>query len=814
MTSMPGPAPIVENIKPKRTRNRKPKDKPAMYSQGEEGSSALQPEASPTSNPHSSVGGRGGRGGERGGGNTRRGGRGGTNSSDNKGRDQPSNRSQGIGESSGSQSDAGVQISHPRHIINVDPSKVVKRPITRGRSEFISQVLRRFECRGQVADTEITVSMPPSDPDFPYDIKQLVFKLLIPKSYPESRDVLPSIKVMNEHIPMGFRTNIERGFDGLATRREDATLLDLLNSLDRSLEGFLATEKIETLKIVPNTSQSTSRQPSQDQTPHTTVQPPKPSPLLALPVDNLTTEEVSTAQARRKRETRRLEARMRESSVFRKSEDGTRYTIPIEPRKKHQLPVPLQNVTSAVLIVPLSYDIHRPWLEFSGVPEDVVRRVNSGFAKQIQTNPGFSLMENINALCSNLHIISTQEESSENQLEECVEEAAQSLDNLAVEPTTATVPDKEKPVGLVPDKDHIQVIPRPPDWNVPEDGESDDDEDSEYDSDDYVSGDPEDNCEGPIGQMDQKVIERGTAMSLPGIDMPGVQLLEIAKLNVTVKCSKCKKELEVNDLKPTMPGKSSKPKLSQCEKCSRVLGIGFRQEFVHMNSNRLGFFDLVGCAIVEILPSDFIPQCASCSTSLPPPGIKGLVPGQRQSTNCRQCHAKLSILIPEIKLLRITSEDESKYYNQLFIKKFPLNASAMSSAMSYPSRGAVHITKRALAGSGFLGKICKGQLGPYNDDTLLTRSSPAGNSCNKVFPCDKCHEEQVEPFHHWEHANRMICGTCSREQQYRPEECTYCKHAFIKRYTGYWEGGTGTRDKRLLRRNDPRKHKRVNKPVL
>jgi hypothetical protein len=60
----------------------------------------------------------------------------------------------------------------------------------------------------------------------------------------------------------------------------------------------------------------------------------------------------------------------------------------------------------------------------------------------------------------------------------------------------------------------------------------------------------------------------------------------------------------------------------------------------------------------------------------------------------------------------------------------------------------------------------------------------------------------------------MICGTCSREQQYRPEECGYCKHAFIKRYTGYWEGGTGTRDKRLLRRNDPRKHKRVNKPVL
>lgn len=462
-------------------------------------------------------------------------------------------------------------------MINVNPSKVVKRPVTRGRSEFLSQVLRRFKCRGQVADTEITVSMPPSDPDFPYDIKQLVFKLSVPKSYPESPDALPSIKVINEDIPAGFRANIERGFDGLAIGRGDRTLLDLLNSLDRCLEGFLATEKVETLKIVPNTSQSTSRQPSQSQTPLTTAQTPIPSlPLTTLPVNSPTPEEASAAQARRQRETYRLEARMRESSIFRKSEDGTRYTVPIEPKKKYQLPVPLQKVTSVVLIVPLSYDINQPWLEFSGVPEDVVRRVNNGFAKQIQKNPKFSLMENINALCSNLHIMATQEELLENHPEEGVDETAQSLEDPAADSIPHAVPSKEKPTGLVlDDKAHVQVVPRPPDWNTPEDGESDDDEGSEYDSGDYISDDPEPNHgEGAGDRADQKIIERGTAMSLPGIDMPGIQLLEVAKLNVTVKCSKCKKELEVNDLKPTMPGKTSKPKLSQCEKCSQVLGIG------------------------------------------------------------------------------------------------------------------------------------------------------------------------------------------------------------------------------------------------
>ncbi|RPA96713.1 hypothetical protein L873DRAFT_1693554, partial [Choiromyces venosus 120613-1] len=671
----------------------------------------------------------------------------------------------------------------------------------------ISQVLRRFECRGQVADTEITVSISPSDPDFPYDIKQLVFKLSVPTTYPESLNALPSIKVINEDIPMGFRTNIERGFDGLATRREDATLLDLLNSLDKCLEGFLATERVETLKIVRNTSQPTSLQPSRSQTPLTTAQPLKPSPppLMAFPVDNSTPEEASAAGSRREREIHRLEARMRGSSVFRKSEDGTRYTIPMEPRKRYQLPVPLQKVDSVVLIVPLSYNINRPWLEFPGVPEDVVKRVNNGFAKQVQKNPKFSLMENINALCSNLHILSTQDEeeeeedSSEKQDEKRVEEAVQSLEGLAVDSTTTTVPSTDKSAGLVlDDKAHVQVIPRPPDWNVPEDGESDDnDDDSEYDSDDYVSDDPvPDRGEGAGAgetsgeQVDhQKVIERGTSMSIPGIDMPGVQLLEVAKLNAIVKCTKCKKELEVNDLKPTMPGKTSKPKLSQCEKCSQVLGIGFRQEFVHMSSSRLGFFDLAGCAIVEILPSDFIPQCASCSTSLPPPGIKGLVPGQRQSTNCRECHAKMSIFIPEIKLLRITFEDEAELASRVANNKKSTERERYVIGHELPFQG---------------------RCAHYKKSTRWFRFS----CCNKVFPCDKCHDEQVEPSHPWEHANRMICGTCSREQQYRPEECAYCRHAFIKRYTGYWEGGTGTRDKRLLRRNDPRKHKRVGKAIL
>lgn len=55
----------------------------------------------------------------------------------------------------------------------------------------------------------------------------------------------------------------------------------------------------------------------------------------------------------------------------------------------------------------------------------------------------------------------------------------------------------------------------------------------------------------------------------------------------------------------------------------------------------------------------------------------------------------------------------------------------------------------------------------------------------------------------------MVCGMCSREQNYRPEDCRFCGNLFLKSKGGrFWEGGKGTRDKVLMSRNDPRKFKR------
>jgi hypothetical protein len=56
----------------------------------------------------------------------------------------------------------------------------------------------------------------------------------------------------------------------------------------------------------------------------------------------------------------------------------------------------------------------------------------------------------------------------------------------------------------------------------------------------------------------------------------------------------------------------------------------------------------------------------------------------------------------------------------------------------------------------------------------------------------------------------MICGWCSREQNYAVEACGFCGRSVIgKKGRGFWEGGKGTRDKTRMSRKDKRKFRRV-----
>lgn len=171
----------------------------------------------------------------------------------------------------------------------------------------------------------------------------------------------------------------------------------------------------------------------------------------------------------------------------------------------------------------------------------------------------------------------------------------------------------------------------------------------------------------------------------------------------------------------------------------------------------------------------------------------------------------------------------------------PRKSSALSPDKNFHAVAAASTIPRAIAGSGM-------QFHPVepSPDGQVVLTLCRFSCCSKVFPCDKyaprpiappfhcrmlinvsrCHDAETD--HPNEHANRMICGYCSREQIYRPENCGICKAILIgKAGSGFWEGGKGTRNRALMSRKgmcfyvgdfdfhmmsngwlDPRKYKR------
>ncbi|KAK6508333.1 hypothetical protein TWF506_010427 [Arthrobotrys conoides] len=559
-----------------------------------------------------------------------------------------------------------------RHLPVVDPSKVVRRPAPAGesnpevrRKNEISQLKRRWGDLFQEVDQEQGVyrlELKQSE-DFPYDLDALRIEISIPQEYPRADAEGPSIKVLNEDVPKGHQFNIERGFLNLARSASKTTrLLDLVNNLDKRLEEFLSSEKAATFKIVPNigaVAQDVAKLDVNDHQPQITAPAPQvsqPAPKPEPPKPVYTEAQKETARARRALETRQLEARLRQSPVFWKNSIGTIYKVPLEPRMKAMLPAGLLLVNSIDLRVPELYPLEPCKIVFDRkFPESITTGIERGFLKRAQEKPEVSLMAQLNYLAQNMH----------NMIETVPEEPPQ-RPSVEVKPMTKDAPEAgpstETPTSpAVLEKPRIIIIEktRPPEWEL---------EDSECDSEEISSSEEEEDKEEPAGssqdlQQDSEVaapvyvssIERGTSISFPDIKLKNIELLELKTINLTMKCTRCKTIADINNIK-AKENKHSRPKLLGCEKCSSVIGIDFRREFIHENHTRAGFLDLSGCTVVDLLPSEFVPTCAGCSTTLTS-GIQGVTRSQSMFANCRSCFAKMSLFIPEIRFLKISEDD-------------------------------------------------------------------------------------------------------------------------------------------------------------
>ncbi|KAI1265330.1 hypothetical protein F5Y18DRAFT_49064 [Xylariaceae sp. FL1019] len=658
-------------------------------------------------------------------------------------------------------------------------NRVVQKPVPDSQTQDprkyqIDQMKRRYSpTQGTLQNgaTTLRFHLKPSDPDFPFELEQLDCELQIPASYPAGP---PTLAVKNKDIPRGFGVNIERGWNKLVADQRDATLLSLTRALDKNLEVFLSEQKVETVTLMSfkDTRHLEAEGTSLgEQPPVSSAVPSKPKPPVApivrkayVPDVSFSSEQIADAKARRAQEVRQLESRMGRLSLYQKSADGIVYTLPLEPRRRAELPQEFQSVQSVQLIVPLLYPLQALRVLLNDVESKDAEPVEEAFAARAVQQSQMTLMSHLNYLSQNILPLAKQAKTAKQEVDIPVSEHASGQHN-----TSATI--SQSPTPHEDAKSHIQIIPRPPEWHHEDSGESDSESDTWTSGDDYEEGgatvEPQPGYTAAVTEQ----VEKGTAISLPTIELYSIELLQVSILNVSVKCQRCKTINEFTGLKP------GTEKSGSCKKCSSPMTAMFRAEMIHQNSSRAGFIDLSGCTIADMLPSTFIPTCATCSTL-----SQGLVSvrGEVITNVCRECHGRFTFKIPQVKFFTVTP----------------------GSTLPPPTGPRRREEKLGLHAGDPLPD--RGACSHYRKSYRWFRFS----CCSKVHPCDKCHDESEDHTQEW--ANRMICGWCSREQNYAVEACAFCGRSVIgKRGHGFWEGGKGTRDKTRMSRKDKRKFRRT-----
>ncbi|KAK0120057.1 hypothetical protein ONS95_011470 [Cadophora gregata] len=672
----------------------------------------------------------------------------------------------------------------------VPSSRVVAKPVpqiqTQDPREFqLGQIRRRFSPKETKQPgggaTLLKFSLAPSDPDFPFEMTSLECLLSVPVAYPKEG---PSLKVENKDIPRGFSLNVEYGFDNMVKEKPESTLLELMKCLDKNLEAFLSAPKAETIKLLPNKdTRHLSATPSRSVEPAfrpasslieaaASIQVGKETLRNVEPLITYTAQEKAEALKRREVETRQLEARMKRLPLYKMSPDGIAYTLPLEPKRRTDLPLSLQAVKAVVLFVPLLYPLQpcRIKLDKLDIPE--AKPLEVGFLQRSTEQKATTLTGHVNYLAQNMHLL------AKTKLE--ANPVPAPIIQLPVREETEVT--KSAIEGHQdPERSHIQYITRPPEWTFIERGEASDSDDLDFDS--YDTGDETTDEEGGVevpegnGETSKQPAqnpERGTAISFPFLDLFGIELLEVVALNISVKCERCKDTTEVKGLKDGVT------KTPSCRKCTTTFSVTFRRDLLHAHAVRAGFLDLEGCIIGDMLPSTFIPTCSQCSTVYPLPGIIS-VQGESTSNICRECHQKFTFKIPSVKFLRISSTN-----------RLPPSSGPRRKRETLGLVPGTELPKR-------------GRCRHYTKSYRWFRFS----CCSKVYTCDKCHDEAEDHPNEW--ANRMICGWCSREQNYKPEDCGVCHGSLVgkKSVGGFWEGGKGTRDKVKMSRKDKRKFRRI-----
>ena len=292
-------------------------------------------------------------------------------------------------------------------------------------------------------------------------------------------------------------------------------------------------------------------------------------------------------------------------------------------------------------------------------------------------------------------------------------------------------------------------------------------------------------------------------VNLNGVQLNNISIVQISNVKLLLKCAKCKKVAFESKYMKLNKQKNVFYLGTVCPRCQNEIFSVFISDFIHQNNlTNAGVCYISGGIVIDYLPSIYNLECEKCGQSKTIKLRTGCL--HSNDSNCRKCNIKLNFVILSANISNIFISD-LKHLSDIkinFFEKFNFAIKDDINLDNYVKKYDKIIQEgKELPDFG----ACK----HYKHSLRWFRFS----CCNKIFPCDICHDEASD--HNCEFAKTILCGFCACEQSSSNKLCQKCGKLFSKSEGGkkFWEGGKGCRDPRFMNARDSHKFTGLNKTI-
>ena len=286
-------------------------------------------------------------------------------------------------------------------------------------------------------------------------------------------------------------------------------------------------------------------------------------------------------------------------------------------------------------------------------------------------------------------------------------------------------------------------------------------------------------------------------ITLHGLKMTSVALAEINQIKLIIKCAKCNQVAFDSNYQRISKKDTLFYMGTTCPRCDNQITTIFKSTFLHeANMSNAGTVYMEGGILFDVLPSTYALQCYHCQEIK---NAKIRTGGLHfNDSKCRKCNSELAFYINSVSIEKAFSS------NLFFLENCKL---LPFSIFNYVIKDDIDLNNYVKRYDKVIqvGKPLPnyGTCKHFKQSFRWFRFS----CCNKVFPCDMCHNETVTS-HNNEFAKTVLCGFCAFEQTSNNKICSKCGKSFSKSEIagGYWEGGKGCRNKDKMNSKDSHKY--------